>query len=327
VNLTRRQDLVRRGLWLGAGVVAILVAAVIFMMRGTTPPPKPVAAVPAAQPAPAAPTPPISALGPSFDIVKIDPSGHAVIAGRAAPGARVRILDAGKPLGEVTADGRGEWVLVPDAPLAAGEHQIGLEATDPATGAKLPAAATVAVQVAPPASPNPTVAVLVPDKDDKPARVLQQPGGQPTAGALSIDTAEADGHGHLALAGHAAPGAAVNLYAGNDRLGTAAADGDGKWSLSAPLPGNGVELRADMLSPDGKVAQRVAEPYAPTELTATAVPVGQRYIVKPGNNLWLLARRSYGDGPRYTIIYQANRSRIRDPNLIYPGQIFVIPKS
>jgi nucleoid-associated protein YgaU len=45
----------------------------------------------------------------------------------------------------------------------------------------------------------------------------------------------------------------------------------------------------------------------------------------PGNSLWRLARRSYGRGIRYVEIYQANRSQIRDPNLIYPGQVLAVP--
>ncbi len=48
-------------------------------------------------------------------------------------------------------------------------------------------------------------------------------------------------------------------------------------------------------------------------------------MIQPGNNLWRIARRTYGYGIRYTVIYQANREQIRDPDLIYPGQIFVLP--
>ena len=49
-----------------------------------------------------------------------------------------------------------------------------------------------------------------------------------------------------------------------------------------------------------------------------------RYLFA-GNSLWRIARATLGEGIRYTVIYEANRERIRDPNLIYPGQIFSIP--
>jgi len=41
--------------------------------------------------------------------------------------------------------------------------------------------------------------------------------------------------------------------------------------------------------------------------------------------LWRLSRTTYGEGTRYAVIYKANREQIRNPNLIYPGQIFVLP--
>jgi nucleoid-associated protein YgaU len=48
-------------------------------------------------------------------------------------------------------------------------------------------------------------------------------------------------------------------------------------------------------------------------------------VIQPGNNLWRISRVIYGRGIEYTVIYQANRDRIRDPDLIYPGQIFLTP--
>ena len=48
-------------------------------------------------------------------------------------------------------------------------------------------------------------------------------------------------------------------------------------------------------------------------------------IVSRGDSLWRISRITYGDGTRYAIVYRANRHRIRDPNLIHPGQILVLP--
>jgi nucleoid-associated protein YgaU len=320
---------VRRVIWLGAGVAVVIVAAIVYATRSNvtqgpaSSPQQQAAAPPAATPPPAAKPAPS---GPSFDIVKVDPAGHAVIAGRAQPGDAVRILDGDKTLGEVTADGRGEWVLVPDAPLSAGEHKVGLEATDPATDEKRGGAGTVALVVAPPGNPNASVAVLVPNNGTKPAEVLQQPGGPAPPGTLTIDTAEVDGNGNIAVTGHAAAGAAVTIYGEDKKLGLATADPSGKWSVTAPLPekDKGFELRAEIPAATSREAQRVAEPYAPP--TAAALAAGESYTVKPGDNLWFLARRTYSNGIRYTMIYQANRSHIRDPDLIYPGQVFLIPK-
>ena len=47
--------------------------------------------------------------------------------------------------------------------------------------------------------------------------------------------------------------------------------------------------------------------------------------VSRGDSLWRLSRQTYGVGTRYSVIYKANREQIRNPNLIRPGQIFVLP--
>jgi hypothetical protein len=48
-------------------------------------------------------------------------------------------------------------------------------------------------------------------------------------------------------------------------------------------------------------------------------------IVSRGDNLWRISQRIYGQGTRYTVIYGANQDQIRNPDLIYPGQVFVLP--
>jgi nucleoid-associated protein YgaU len=303
------------------GGLALVVAGVAFVLwTNSNPPPKavPPAPPPEASLAPAPPPAPAPTV-PSFDIVKVDPSGHAVIAGRAVPGAKVAVLDGDRKLGEVTADDRGEWVLVPTDPMMPGERQLTLEATNPATGAKTKSTDTVALAVATPSGAGGpgTVAVLLPGNANEPAQALQTQAG---GGKLSLDTAEYNDKGELMLSGHATPGATLRLYADNQPLANVTADAQGKWSLVTPRPqGAGkADLRVDELGADGSVAHRIDQPFEP--------PTGQ-YTVQSGNSLWVIARKAYGKGPQYTVIYGANKGAIRDPNLIYPGQIITLPKS
>ncbi|HTQ33586.1 MAG TPA: LysM peptidoglycan-binding domain-containing protein [Stellaceae bacterium] len=325
-----------RRLWMGLGGLALITAGVVaFVLWGHSGGPLPKATAPppvastqspspsaAPVPAAAAPTP----IPPSFDIVKVDPSGHAVIAGRAAPDAKVAVRDGNKTLGEVTADNRGEWVLVPTEPMTPGERQLTLEATNPSTGVKTKSTDTVALAVGAPAasgSGSKTVAVLLPGNADKPAQALQTPNAH--AGKLSLDTAEYNDKGELMLSGHATPGANLRLYADNQSLGTATADEGGKWSLTSLHPGGAgkADIRVDQLAADGSVAQRVEEPFEPPPKAAATA----RYTVREGNSLWVIARKIYGSGVQYTVIYDANKAHIRDPDLIYPGQVITLPKS
>ena len=59
--------------------------------------------------------------------------------------------------------------------------------------------------------------------------------------------------------------------------------------------------------------------------STVVVPKIVTTTVSRGDSLWRLSRQTYGVGTRYAVIYKANREQIRNPNLIYPGQIFVLP--
>lgn len=70
----------------------------------------------------------------------------------------------------------------------------------------------------------------------------------------------------------------------------------------------------------GTIAKAMAAP------TTTKNPkVNRTYTVKSGDSLWAIAKKFYGNGAKYTAIYNANRSKIKNPNLIYPGQVLTIP--
>ena len=58
----------------------------------------------------------------------------------------------------------------------------------------------------------------------------------------------------------------------------------------------------------------------------TPAEAGGSRVVARGDSLWTLSRLAYGDGNRYAVIFNANREKIRNPNLIYPGQTVVLPQ-
>ncbi len=290
-------------------------------------------------PQPAAPQPSAPVL-PSFDVVKVGPTGTAVIAGRAEPGSKVTVRDGDKIIGDVTADRRGEWVLVPDQPIGPGDRLLSLEASGPNSGATVKSDETVALSISPskPGGKEETaLAVVLPRDGNAAPRVLQRPDGLLPSGqgtpsadkplALSMDTLEYDDQGRAVLSGRATPGATVQIYAGNQPIATATTNPAGGWSATSTRavdPGR-VQLRLDQLGKDARVVQRIVVPLA--QAAAGELTPGQTYTVQPGNNLWQISRRAYGIGTRYLIIYSANLGQIRDPERIYPGQVFKVPKS
>ncbi len=283
-------------------------------------------------------SPPLSkAQPPSFDIVTVDRAGQAVIAGRAEPGDRVRVLDGDTPIGEVSADSRGEWVLVPAAPIAPGNRQLVVEATSPGGGPVRRSPDVVALSVVKPgaerddgSSGASALVVLLPGKPGAPARILQRPQEPSNAldgnRTLSLDTAEYGGPDQLVLSGAAEPGARLNVYVDGRLIGSATADSAGKWVLRSDYrgPAGRVELRLDQLAANGSIARRIAAPFESPN--RSAISDAETYVVERGNSLWRIARRHYGKGIRYTAIYGANQDMIRDPELIYPGQELRLPQ-
>ena len=317
-------------------IVAVVVAGAITwfgMEPGSVGPPvAPPAPPPAAQPA-AAPPPAAAArsAAPSFDIVRVNPEGQAVIAGRAAPGAEVTLRHNDTVIGTVRANPAGEFAFTPDKPLPPGGGELTLSArgatgTGTETSAPVvvlvPAPAAAAAAAPSPAAPPATaLAVLTPP--NAPPRVLQAPSPDRAAGPLRLDAMDYDEHGKIRFAGTAPPGTTVRVYVDNAPVGDAAAGPDGHWDLT-PTDGSIAvgehRIRVDQVDAGGRVGARVELPFRRASLAATEMP-GGRIVVQPGNNLWRIARQTYGQGIRYTVIYQANREPDPQPgpDLSRPG--------
>ncbi|WP_296993070.1 Ig-like domain-containing protein [Thalassospira sp. UBA1131] len=317
---------------------------------------------PASEPATDAP----AITNPSFDVVRIGPDGNAVIAGRAEPNSTVRIREGEEVIGEATADERGEWVVLPNKPLASGDRELSLEAED-ATGNVSKADDKVVVLIPeekassatneqsgetgdttgtagatdsePASEKQPVIALKVPSDGDGAVTVMQGPApeaaakqeeGSDTQDAtlprLSIDVVDYDTEGRVAMSGKADLNHTVRVYLDNNHVGTAPADENGNWALTIgqPIEPGNYTLRADQLDSSGKVTARVEIPFERARPDQILEP-GSRYVVQPGNSLWRIARSTYGEGLKYWVIYHQNRNQIRDPDLIYPGQIFALP--
>ncbi|WP_153021098.1 Ig-like domain-containing protein, partial [Pseudomonas aeruginosa] len=189
----------------------------------------------------------------------VDPSNGTTLSGTAEPGATVTLTDGnGNPIGQVTADGSGNWTFTPSTPLPNGTV-VNATATDPSGNASSPASVTV--DAVAPATP-----------------VVN-----PSNGATLSGTAE--------------PGATVTLTDGNGNpIGQVTADGSGNWSFTptTPLP-NGTVVNATATDASGNTsagssvtvdsvapATPVINPSNGTTLSGTAEP-GSSVTLTDGN--------------------------------------------
>mgnify|MGYP001181339613 FL=1 len=266
---------------------------------------------------------------PSFDIVRVNQEGDAVIAGRAEPEAIVTVYDGKTVIGTIVADQKGEWVMVPAKPLPAGDRALSVVANN-VNGDKLESKDVVILAV--PESKmgkEKPLAVLVPRTSFATEKVLQKPRispeGQPNA--LSLEIVDYDEAGWLRLKGHANPANTVIVYMNNNSIGQAVVNGQGTWELrpADTLARGAYTLRLDEVD-ETQVIARIELPFA-RALPPKGLTKEEYVTVQPGNSLWRISRRILGEGTMYTVIYEANKNQIRDANLIYPGQIFSIPRA
>lgn len=160
--------------------------------------------------------------------------------------------------------------------------------------------------------------------------VLQRPAAPPApdlAGNVLLDTISYGPEGEVHLAGRTPRAEAeILIYLDNRPMARARSAADGTWRATLPEVDQGVfTLRVDELGDASTVQSRFETPFqreAPALLAARPVSA---LTVQPGNTLWGISRQTYGRGILYVQIFQANRDQIRDPNLIFPGQVFDLP--
>jgi hypothetical protein len=271
---------------------------------------------------------------PSFDVARIGPDGRAVIAGRAQPGAKIVLLDGDKEITQGQADANGEWViLAQEPPLGVGQHELRViqhvEGRAPVTSDQV-VVAIVPDQRQPAISSDSKEETLVMIAPSSGAAKLVQPpsaAGVPKSGDLVMSTLDYDESGHVTITGKATPGAVVRGYINDKRVAEGQTGADGSWRLapSSPVGVGKHKLRLDRLTKDGKPVARLELPFERIPVAATGD--SRRLVVVRGDNLWNIARAHYGTGFKHTLIYGANKDQIRDPDLIYPGQVFNLPKN
>ena len=271
---------------------------------------------------------------PKFDLVRIEADGSTVIAGRATPNAEVQILSNGEEIGTATASARGEFVALIDTEITSTAQSLALVADAPSTGRVTSQSNVIVLARSSSEIDNldeeislaPAIVQSTPDA----VQVIQPVVGLADLDRVSLDTISYDEEGQVILAGRGRPGYTARIYADGRSLLDSKISGSGTWSATInELDAGRYSIRVDELDTQGDVASRVESPFQrifPTAEQLALLTDATSVIVQPGNNLWTIAEGRYGEGVRYTTIFEANKEQIRDPDLIYPGQVFELPE-
>ncbi|SEA74212.1 LysM peptidoglycan-binding domain-containing protein [Rubrimonas cliftonensis] len=276
---------------------------------------------------------PDAAATPRFDVVRVEPDGSALFAGVAEAGAEVEILIDGAVVARAQAGEDGGFVAFGQASKGAALQRLDIAATAPqapgaagdgggrVTGAPAFLAPAVGTDAdAEPGLGRPTIV----QPTAQGVAVLQAP-ERPTDEIVTLDVVTYAEDGSVQLGGRGEALRPLRVFANALMVAETQVATDGRWTARSrvSLAPGAYTLRVEALSKEGRVEFVVESPFRREAVTAGPGP--GEIIVQPGDTLWALAQNVYGAGPRYTVIYGANAGRIRDPDLIYPGQVLAIP--
>lgn len=153
---------------------------------------------------------------------------------------------------------------------------------------------------------------------------------------VALDAITYDPQGEVQLSGRATADGAVQVYLDNQPVSSSTVRAGGNWQIDLEDIETGLyTLRIDEVDIDGDVVSRLETPFRREEAEDVAAVLAEETsqdgfevavrTVQPGATLWAIAEESLGDGIFYVSVFEANRDLIKDPDLIYPGQVFRMP--
>lgn len=330
----------RMQLGLGAAAAVVLAVCIVVFVGPATKPAPIVSLTPRSTEAPSAVVVPVA---PTLDTVRVDPDGATVMAGRAAPFAVVDIMLDGVKIDQIYADASGVFAgfaqlgfsdVARAITLVADGQGIAVTSGETYLIAPVPQPAVVADE-SDPAAPTPAVIVAATDG----VRVIQpslRDASPQGLSSVALDSITYNPSGDLQIAGRASGVGTVQVYIDNQPITSSRITVNGDWQVDLPDVDTGIyTLRIDELGDDGDVVSRIETPFQREEPEVVAQAIAAQTqvdafqvamtTVQPGTTLWAIAQERFGSGILYVKVFEANRDRIRDPDLIYPGQVFRIP--
>ena len=274
-----------------------------------------------------------------LEVVRVRPDGSLVIAGKGLPYSKIEVISNSEVIAVVTSDKVGDFVAVPQKQLQSGKYFLSFRQTTEDNKVVI-ANKSVAINVTGKKDDVPIVAIV--DSQGKlGAKVIQAPGLEKKeqdikikkqTNAKTIQEPEikilAITHdskvGQLVLSGIAYNGVQVNAgFTGKETSSTKIINDE--WTLSIPgkLIVGKQKVFAVLLGKHGKVLSENSIIISGKSIQNAKGKT--LIIVQKGDALWNIAYQRLGLGNRYIDIVELNKDKIKNPDLIYPKQLFIIP--
>ena len=273
--------------------------------------------------------------GETLDRVTADSNGNFVALPLAGPSDQPRKLSLLADPDGAAIPSETSYIVAPiAAPIVVAAAVVPETAPQEEAVAALPEA---------PQAPEPPVVVAEPvaaptvlQADADGVRVVQD-GSVASTENVALNAITYDPEGEVQLSGRAVGDGAVQVYIDNQPVTTSPVTQGGDWQIELPQIDTGIyTLRIDEVDEEGTVVSRLETPFKREERADVAAVLAEETsvdgfevavkTVQPGSTLWAIAEENLGAGIFYVAIFEANSDLIRDPDLIYPGQIFRIPE-
>jgi len=252
----------------------------------------------------------------TFDIVRLDKKGDVVIAGKTSPNIKVDILDGNETLASVFSDSNGDWVWVSEKPLPEGIKRFNLKHFD----GEDEFFSHQNIIILREKNKYLSSKILRFSKDSS----LEIINNNQKILGLSLDVAEYFDEDGLMLTGRAKPNTKVKLFFSDNFIKESESNNRGVWKMQLKkfdFADNNLIITTEIEGQNIKLKTRIFEKKIDPNFIFE-----KEVTVKNGNSLWRIARKTLGGGVYYSEIYKNNMKEIENPDLIFPGQVFNIPK-
>jgi len=251
----------------------------------------------------------------TFDIVRLDKKGDVVIAGKTSPNIKVDILDGNETLASVFSDSNGDWVWVSEKSLPEGIKRFNLKHFD----GEDEFFSHQNIIILREKNKYLSSKILRFSKDSS----LEIINNNQKILGLSLDVAEYFDEDGLMLTGRAKPNTKVNLFFSDNFIKESISNNRGVWKMELKkfnFENNNLIITTEIEGQNIKLKTKIFEKKIDPNFIFE-----KEVIVKNGNSLWRIARKTLGGGVYYSEIYKNNIKEIENPDLIFPGQVFNIP--
>ena len=285
---------------------------------------------------------------PKVNMIRVEPSGNFVIAGTANPNSYIIVLNKNREIYKGKVDQYGDWAFVSEKPLKVGNNLLKIEQKNN-NGTFVLSKEVFVTSINKDLKTKPLVIVL-PSEDGGKLGIIQKPQINNESNSINVSNKLSnefinkkieinnnskliisgiyfDEYGYVTINGSALSGNNIKIKVDQISTMDVLIDINNIWTYTSKniLSFGQHMLNVKLVNKNGKIIDEQYLPFLRVKIPEGLLP-DDYVIIKPGDMLWTISYRIYGNPWKYVEIYDENKDQITNPDLIFPGQIFTLPQ-